>query len=374
MSRVVSLSLPLSVAFALAVPSLVGASWETCGPSQRTATLYVFDGYLDLVAELEGAGVLASGPATELREFRDQLAEPQSPALETLCRAMLDMPSLPALVDDSRASFGGFDALQSSPCLNYEEEAAVLGLRLVAKTVDALLGLVCNNLKCIHLACSTGCFLQIASGFVIEALDFSLELSGFYCGGEHYTSMGAFAASYFPFATLTEGPIAGAKQGGAPGGIDLAAIEAEMRVSLIPSLATIAADGARSSTLENASANLGLQVSRLGAALRTVDAQLALDSTRRQAFQELSRRLEVERALQPSTTSPPLAMSLPASHGGRLEEVREVVGDAIARTTAAGEPTFDALTHFRSGNTLLNANKYSAAFEAYRQSYAEVIR
>ena len=89
----------------------------------------------------------------------------------------------------------------------------------------------------------------------------------------------------------------------------------------------------------------------------------------RQEFQSLNVRISIEQQLGSSQNDRISLFQLPEAFGGKLEEVREVVAEAILMNDDAGQDIGQALTFFAQGDTHFNNQQYSDAFVSYREAY-----
>jgi hypothetical protein len=91
-------------------------------------------------------------------------------------------------------------------------------------------------------------------------------------------------------------------------------------------------------------------------------------------LQTLTVRLEIEESLT-EPPSPSIALfALPASQGGYLETVRDIVTTTIVNELAAGQSTNgDAQQFLADGNDALAAGQYDLAFKLYAEAYRHAV-
>lgn len=90
-------------------------------------------------------------------------------------------------------------------------------------------------------------------------------------------------------------------------------------------------------------------------------------------FQALSIRMEIERDLATANSPVEVLFALPASQGGYLETVRDIVATTIGNEVAAGQGIGTAQTFLSRGNTAFAANQYEAAFVQYALAYKAAV-
>ncbi len=83
--------------------------------------------------------------------------------------------------------------------------------------------------------------------------------------------------------------------------------------------------------------------------------------------QAMSQTVEVETNLLAKRY--PVTYFIPQAQGGKLEFVRQVVANAIAQATAAGESTFSAANQLASGDSLSNNGRFKRALRKYAVAY-----
>ena len=112
-------------------------------------------------------------------------------------------------------------------------------------------------------------------------------------------------------------------------------------------------------------------VSDLDQELDLVRADLDEQGDDRREFQDLNLRISIEQQLGSEANDRISLFQLPASVGGKLEEVREVVAGAILMIDDAGQDIGLALVYFAQGDDHFNNQQYGDAFASYRQAYRE---
>jgi hypothetical protein len=92
------------------------------------------------------------------------------------------------------------------------------------------------------------------------------------------------------------------------------------------------------------------------------------------SLQTLSVRLEIEESLS-EPPKPSIALfALPASQGGYLETVRDIVTSTIVNELAAGQKiNGDGEEDLAEGNDALAAGKYEQAFKLYAEAYRHAV-
>ncbi len=119
------------------------------------------------------------------------------------------------------------------------------------------------------------------------------------------------------------------------------------------------------STLGSVSTSVASVSSQLGTVQQTLDEQLTLS---------------IEQALTaPPASTPNIAFELPASLGGNLDSspvgVQEVVSEAVAQLTAAGEPVNPAAAQdLAIANADLASEAYAAAYAYFHMAYLQAVQ
>ena len=145
-----------------------------------------------------------------------------------------------------------------------------------------------------------------------------------------------------------------------------------------PSLARASSDtsGARFErlSLELADVQAGVQESvrssklELTQAMSVVAGHIAeTSSVQTKELEDLTVRLEIERALQQGT--PYGSLYLPLANGGRLEVVRAIVSETIQHVLDSGESANQASTKLAAGDDQLKVGHFKQAFRLYSEAY-----
>jgi hypothetical protein len=90
-------------------------------------------------------------------------------------------------------------------------------------------------------------------------------------------------------------------------------------------------------------------------------------------FQTLSVRMEIEDDLAMPNSPVVTLFALPASQGGFILTVQNIVATTLGNETAAGQGIGQAQIFFARGNTALAANQYDAAFAQYALAYKAAV-
>jgi hypothetical protein len=106
----------------------------------------------------------------------------------------------------------------------------------------------------------------------------------------------------------------------------------------------------------------------------TIDTRQDTALTNTASLQTLSVRLEIEDALS-QESNPSIALySLPASQGGYIGTVRDIVTSTVVNELAAGQTVNgDAQEDLAEGNDALAAGKYELAFKLYAEAYRHAV-
>ena len=92
------------------------------------------------------------------------------------------------------------------------------------------------------------------------------------------------------------------------------------------------------------------------------------------SLQTLSVRLEIEEALAQESRPSIALFALPASQGGYIETVRDIVTSTIVNELAAGQRiNGDGEEDLSEGNDALAAGKYELAFQLYAEAYRHAV-
>jgi len=106
----------------------------------------------------------------------------------------------------------------------------------------------------------------------------------------------------------------------------------------------------------------------------TIDARQDTALANTASLQTLSVRLEIEEALS-EPPNPSIALfALPASQGGYLETVRDIVTTTLVNELAAGQKiNGDADVDLARGNDALAAGQYERAYDLYAEAYRHAV-
>ena len=145
-----------------------------------------------------------------------------------------------------------------------------------------------------------------------------------------------------------------------------------------PSLARASTDagGARFErlSLELAGVQAGVQESVRSAKVELTQAMSLVvghvaetSSVNTKQLEDLTVRLEIERALQQGT--PYGSLYLPEANGGRLEAVRAIVSETIQHVVDSGESANQASAKLAAGDDQLKEGHFKQAFRLYSEAY-----
>lgn len=81
----------------------------------------------------------------------------------------------------------------------------------------------------------------------------------------------------------------------------------------------------------------------------------------------------IEQALRPGLDAAVVSLMLPRARGGEIEMLREHVAEAIQTWASLGVDVTAANALFATGDQLLNAGRYRAAYLQYRQAYQSFV-
>ena len=106
----------------------------------------------------------------------------------------------------------------------------------------------------------------------------------------------------------------------------------------------------------------------------TIDTRQDTALTKTASLQTLSVRLEIEETLAEAPRSSLALFGLPASQGGYLETVRDIVTTTIVNELAAGQRIIGgAEEDLAAGNDALAAGNYELAYQLYGQAYRHAV-
>jgi hypothetical protein len=98
---------------------------------------------------------------------------------------------------------------------------------------------------------------------------------------------------------------------------------------------------------------------------------LDVSSVQTRQLEDLTVRLEIERALQQG--SPYGSLYLPEANGGRLEVVRAIVGETIQNVLRSGESANQASEKLASGDGQVKLGHFKQAFRLYSEAYKAAV-
>jgi len=96
-----------------------------------------------------------------------------------------------------------------------------------------------------------------------------------------------------------------------------------------------------------------------------------ISSVQRQQLEDLTVRLEIERALQQGL--PYGSIYLPEANGGRLELVRSIVSSTIQNVLNSGETANGASDKLAAGDIQLKGRHFKEAFRLYCAAYKAAV-
>jgi len=106
----------------------------------------------------------------------------------------------------------------------------------------------------------------------------------------------------------------------------------------------------------------------------TIDARQDTALANTASMQTLNVRLEIEETLSEAPRSSLALFALPASQGGYLETVRDIVTTTIVNELAAGQRIIGgAQEDLAAGNDALAAGQYEAAYQLYTEAYRHAV-
>jgi len=106
----------------------------------------------------------------------------------------------------------------------------------------------------------------------------------------------------------------------------------------------------------------------------TIDDRADTELANTAALQKLSVRLEIEQAMADHSKPPVALFQLPASQGGYLETVRDIVTTTVVNELAAGQALLGgAQANLAAGNDALAAGHYEQAYTLYAAAYAQAV-
>ena len=332
-----------------------------------------------LLAEQVDAGLHGHTPvlARQTSRLRDLMDDADSGARDVACGMLNRFPSLEdGLASATRdldrpdiqawlRSASAFDPNRGSElnCLNASQYGRVRNTLFALEVTDYVQQTVCDSLSCAPGACRICAVTGAVAGAVRPPFEAALAVDALYCSTQHAEDMTA----YCEFPNGHCGAVRGT-------GSTLVDLEAEVSGPLITTLGTLSSDVATGETLQSTRDLLDDRIDRTLEQIDAATRDLSADAQRRERFQNDLRVLEIERALSIESGSVPVQLQLPTFAGGSLEEVREVVADAIVASIEAGLEINQAQSLHRTGDAHLNNGEYGPAFLAYRDAYRELVQ
>lgn len=332
-----------------------------------------------LLAEQIDAGLHGQTPllAEQTARLRELIDDPDSGAEDVACDMLTRFPSLEdalagATRDLARPEIRGWlEQAVRAPgsgesrlsCLDASDYRTLRNAMFLLEVIDFIQQGVCDSLSCSVGVCRVCTVTGAVAGAVLPPFEAVLAVDGLFCSTQHANDM----------SSLCEFPI-GRCTGTRSTGSTLVDLETRLSGPLVETLGGLSSDVATDSTLRSTRDLIDARVDRTLGQIDAAARGLAADAARREAFQEDLRVLEIERALAIESGSVPVQLRLPRFAGGSLEEVREVVADAIVASLAAGLEINQAQALRRQGDDHLNAGDFGAAFLAYRDAYRELVR
>jgi len=287
------------------------------------------------------------------------------PALEETAQRLADPKMVRWLAETQLIKGASRDPALTLNCLTTGE---FVGLRTTVFTLRiALFALqaVCDGLQCYPTrVCQPFCFIaRPVLGVIIPIFESGLAVDALNCSTRHSKEMELWCEDEL-----------GACGTGRRSTSTLAETEQLLRAAVVPQIQSLSEDVATTTTLQSTRDLLADRFERTEQQIEGLGEILQDDIAGQSEFTDQTQRLDIEVQLAGSQTGVPVQFLLPVAAGGRLEEVRETVADAIVRTTAAGLDINDAILFLRQGDAALNVDDYAQAFSAYRQAYQEVVR
>lgn len=293
------------------------------------------------------------------------------PAIEPALDEAVELLAAPKMGDWLAMAAGSEKGSTRDPalnlnCLTTDEfigvRVSLFSLRIALNALQA----VCDALGCTPDTCIAFCAIaRPVVGIITPIFEAGLAVDALHCSTRHAKEMELWCDDSIGPGICTDAR--------APTKTFVRARN-DLETLLLPQLQEVSADVASSDTLEDAERFLVDRFDRAFSRIDTLQALIDADIEGQDEFSDQLRRFDIEVLLAGSASGVPVQFLLPESAGGRIEEVREAVADAIVRTTAAGLEVFDALLFLRQGDAALNQANYPQAFDAYRSAYQETTR
>jgi hypothetical protein len=106
----------------------------------------------------------------------------------------------------------------------------------------------------------------------------------------------------------------------------------------------------------------------------SIDASQDEQSAFTEAFRDLVLRLRIQENLLASPNRAVALFQLPEAHGGYLETVREVVAEALLRSSEAGFDSRTAQRELARGDQALGSQDYETAYDHYSKAYRDAVK
>ena len=328
----------------------------------------LFDFLEQLSSLVDETHRLAGKPIPARTAWHEQLARRDPELADLACRALADYPSLSpllanALVEARRPALQSAMVRRSEGlgvCLGKSEWIGTRTVLAALEITNLVLGGFCQRSSCVPAGCYAPC---AAASFVNAAMaipEAVLATDAYTCLADHINDMNDWA----------DGRLGVRLKAGADA--TLSELDAGLSGQLVPLIESTRSGLGTSSAFEDVEGQLADGLTEVSGRIGSLQAEVVSAEARRNLFRDRVDRLQVEETLAGTAKNLPVAFALPASAGGRLEAVREVVADAINGSAQAGLPQGNALTRFREGDGHYNAGRYREASLAYRQAYREM--
>lgn len=332
-----------------------------------------------LLAEQIDAGLHGQTPllAEQTSRLRELIDEPGSGADAVACDMVTRFPALEAALAEATQDLArpgirgwleeaGRDARSGESrlsCLDASDYRTLRNAMFLLEVTNFIQQGVCDSLSCSVGVCRVCTVTGAIAGAVLPPFEAVLAIDGLFCSTQHANDMTAYCR--VPNGHCSESRATAST---------LVELESQLSGPLVATLNGLSDDVATDSTLRSTRELIDTRVDRTLQQIDSAAQGLAADAARRETFQEDLRVLEIERALAIDSGSVPVQLQLPRFAGGSLEEVREVVADAIVASLEAGLAINQAQVLRREGDDHLNAGEFRSAFLAYRDAYRELVR
>jgi len=364
----------------LLILSLSAPLWaQSCSNFEDRRLLTVAESILAIAEQLDSAsGQRLESFALQSQDLREGIDLRDPELLAVTCRMLQQFPSLEVALADAQERvsdprfqqwFASVSTLESGGARSYSclTDAQYQGARSVLSVLRIAIYFVqgiCDGFSCIQGACKAPCVPLGVLGIVLPPFELALTIDGLFCSTQHADEMKALC------------PVFGDNVCNVGRGADLTLLEIESLVTseILPDLTGLGEDAATGETLEATQTLLADRVERTRDQLLDLETLVLDDAERRVDFQTDLRSIDIEAALSRAGDTAPIDLQLPASVGGRLETVREVVADAIANSIEAGLEIGQALSLLSDADDQLNQGLYTEAFDAYRSAYRELVQ